>query len=188
MLGLKDVLSVSLQFGKMNTDDLAQLHKYDTSPEIEAIDNSISESVGETGKEGISYKFKVNYAFEKASKGESNIVFTENNKSSENVTTVLTKQVVGDDLWPHKPSVVMQRVSEATGTNFNNRHHMLAWKKYGARPRTKAKNPADCKKEFCHYHSAHRDYTYSEKWVEFLIGIVNDVQEFEKLKKFKPNT
>lgn len=186
-LGLQNDLAVSLQFGKMSIGQLSQIHKYDISPEIEAIDSAVSIAANETGNEGISYKFKVNYTFEKASKGEANIVFTDNNKQSSNISNVLTKNVVGDDIWPFKVGEVIKQVKNLTQSNFNSHHHMLAWKKYGARPRTGSQNPADCKKDWCHYHKAHKDYTYSKDWIEFLINIVNNPEDFEKLKMFKPN-
>nr|WP_237219650.1 DUF3644 domain-containing protein [Sphingomonas arenae] len=185
-LGLESSLSLALQFGKMQLQQLAQLQKYDLTPQIEAIDAQISEAVGLTGAEGPSYMFKVNYTFEKATKGEAHIVFTENNKDANKISTVLTKKVVGDELWPYKPSVVVEKVRQATGVDFSSHHHQLAWKKYGARPRGGAKNPSDCKKDFCYYHAAHRDYTYSDKWVEFLITAVNNQEEFAALKAFKP--
>lgn len=185
-LGLEQFLALSLQFGKMQIDQLSDLQKFDISPAIEAIDQQIADAVEETGKEGPSYKFKVNFTFEKAVKGDAHIVFTENNKDSSKVSTVLTKSVVGDELWPYKPAVVIAKVREETGADFTSHHHQLAWKKYGARPRSKAKDPSDCKKDYCHYHKAHKDYTYSDKWVEFLISIVQNDEEFQLLKSFKP--
>lgn len=185
-LGLDQALALSLQFGRMQIQQLAQLQKYDLTPEIEAIDQRIAEAIDETGQEGPSYKFKVNYTFEKASKGEAHIVFTENNADAERLSTVLTKKVVGDELWPYKPSVVIEKVREATGFPFSSHHHQLAWKKNGARPRTGARKPDDCKKDFCYYHAAHKDYTYSDKWVELLVSIVSNADEFNALKAFKP--
>lgn len=184
-VGLDQALSLSLQFGKMQIDQLATLQQYDLTPSIETIDQAIADGAGLDGTEGANYQFKVNYSFEKATKGDSHIVFTDNNDESNNISTVLTKKVVGDELWPHKPARVVELVKERTGIDFSAHLHQLAWKKYGARPRSKAKVPADCKKDYCHYHLAHKDYTYSDKWVEFLSGIVQNDQEFHKLKAFK---
>jgi hypothetical protein len=185
-LGLEQFLALSLQFGKMQIDQLSELQKYDVSPAIEAIDVQIAEAVGETGKEGTSYKFKVNFTFEKAVKGDSHIVFTENNKETGQIATILTKNVVGDELWPHKPATVVARVRQMTQLDFTSHHHQLAWKKFGVRPRSKAKDPADCKKDYCHYHKAHKDYTYSDKWVDFLVSNIQNEEEFAALKEFKP--
>lgn len=184
--GLQDSLSLSLQFGKMQVDQLAKLQTYDLTPAIEAIDQAIIDQVGISGKEGPSYKFKVSYHFEKATKGDSHIVFNNNNPDTGKVSNILMQKVVGDELWTHKPTTVIAKVREHTGENFTSHHHQLAWKKFGARPRKGAKNPSDCKKDYCHFHSAHNDYTYSDKWVEFLVGVVSNPEEFEALKAFIP--
>ena len=185
-VGLENSLALTLQFGKLQLDQLAALQKYDLSPAIEAIDQQISDAVGETGNEGPAYKFKVNYTFEKATKGDSHIVFTENNKDAGKITQILTKKVVGDELWPYKPKAVVDLVSQKSGVPFTLNDHQMAWKKYGARPRSNAKKPEDCKKNYCHYHAAHKDYTYSEEWVDFLVGVASDADELSALRAFNP--
>jgi hypothetical protein len=185
--GLQDTLALSLQFGKMQLDQLAKLQAFDLTPAIEAIDQAIADGVGLDGKEGPAFKFKVSYHLEKATKGESNIVFNKTNPDGK-VSNILTQKVVGDELWPHKPSIVVELVRANTGADFTSHHHQLAWKKFGARPRNNSKNPADCKKDYCHYHSAHNDYTYSDKWVEFLGGIVTEADEFAALRAFQPKS
>ena len=185
--GLQDSLALSLQFGKMQLDQLAKLQTFDLTPAIEAIDLAIEEGAGLDGKEGPGYKFKVSYQLEKATKGDSHIVFHKTNPNGK-IANILTQKVVGDELWPHKPSKVVAKVRQRTGLNFTTHHHQLAWKKFGARPRKGAKNPSDCKKDFCHYHSAHNDYTYSEKWVSFLSEVVTNPEEFAALQAFQPKS
>lgn len=170
----------------MQLDQLSKLQAYDLTPAIEAIDQAISDGVGLDGKEGPSYQFKVSYHFEKATKGDSHIVFVNNNVLASKVSHVLTQKVVGDELWPYKPTIVVEMVRERTGLDFTSHHHQLAWKKFGARPRTGAKKPADCKKDYCHFHSAHNDYTYSDKCVDLLSDIIANEGEFADLKTFKP--
>lgn len=184
--GLRDTLSFSLQFSQMDIDQLSQLQAYDLTPEIEAIDQAITDGAALTGDEGTNYHFKVSYHFEKATKGDSHIVFSNNNPEAKTKKSILTQKVVGDELWPFKPGTVVEKVREGGDPTFNQHHHQLAWKKFGARPRGNAKNPADCKKDYCHFHTAHHDYTYSQKWVDFLIGVVSDPTEFEALRDFKP--
>tara|TARA_R110002051_G_scaffold259449_5_gene319029 strand:- start:115175 stop:116083 length:909 start_codon:yes stop_codon:yes gene_type:complete len=187
-VGLNDELSVAIQFSKMDLHGLSKLQKYDISPEIEAIDAAVSAAANENGNEGAAYKFKVNFTFEKAVKGDSNIVFNENNPDGLNRQTFLTTKVVSDDLWPYKPNDVVARVKAAGNTTFNSHHHQLAWKKFGARPASGSKKPKATKKDYCQYHTAHGDYTYSDKWVELLISIASNDEEFEKLKRHKPKT
>lgn len=186
--GLNEVLPSALQFSRMDVSGLANAHKYDLTPEIEAIDDAIADELELDGREGINYKFKVNYSFEKATKGEANIVFKDKGSKAKAAHTILTKKVVGDDLWPHKAMRVVALVNASTDQTFNSHHHQLAWKKYGARPYKGAKNPSDTKKDFAHYHAAHKDYTYSDKWVEYLKAVVADDVEFGKLKKFRPKS
>ncbi|MXO52236.1 DUF3644 domain-containing protein [Erythrobacter gaetbuli] len=184
--GLRDSLSIALQFSKMDVDQLSELQTYDLTPQIEAIDQLIAEAAGITGNEGANYQFKVSYHFEKATKGDSHIVFSQNNPEGKSKKNVLTQKVVGDELWPFRVKDVIARVREDGNPAFNSHHHQLAWKKFGARPRGKAKNPADCKKDFCHYHTAHQDYTYSQKWVDLLVEVASNPSEFEALKRYKP--
>ena len=184
--GLRDSLSIALQFAKMDIDQLSELQAYDLTPQIEAIDQAIEEAAGITGSEGPNYQFKVSYHFAKATKGDSHIVFSQNNAESKSKKNVLTQKVVGDELWPFRVSDVIAMVREGGNPDFNSHHHQLAWKKFGARPRGNAKNPADCKKDYCHYHAAHKDYTYSQKWVDLLLNVASDPNEFESLKQYKP--
>lgn len=185
-VGLRDELSVSLQFANLDIQEVSKIQKYDINPEIEAINDEIAATAGEDGSESASYRFKVNFSFEKAVKGDAHIVFSKNNPNSTNQHTVMEKKVVSDDVWPHRPGRVVAQVREQTGKNFNPRHHMLAWKKFGVRPRAKAKKPNDTNKKFCGFHQAHNDYTYSDAWVEFLVELVSDEEKFVELKNFKP--
>lgn len=187
-IGLNDELSVAIQFSKMDIHGLSAIQKYDINPEIEAVDQAVSAAAGEDGNESPAYKFKVNFSFDKAVKGDAHIVFTENNPNSQLAHTVLSKKVVSDELWPYKPSRVIELVCDRSGVPFNSHHHQLAWKKLGVRPRSNAKNPSDTNKKYCHYHSAHGDYTYSDEWITLLVAIVSDPQEFDELKKFMPKS
>ena len=94
------------------------------------------------------------------------------------------------------PVVVRNRVefdaalSEAkgptkSGKKFTSANHEQAWRLFKVRPLSGGKQPANTNKDYCIYHSAHRDYTYSEKWVDFLATSVSDDQEFAKLKAYK---
>jgi len=65
------------------------------------------------------------------------------------------------------------------------RNHTQAWKKFGARPKQGVAQPENTKRDFCVYHATHKDYTYSDQWVEFLVAKVNDVLKFADLKAFK---
>ncbi|QLC25734.1 DUF3644 domain-containing protein [Parasphingopyxis algicola] len=185
-LSLGDQLTYSLQFSKLAIEQIEVLQKYDINPAIQAIDEKISGELGLTGKEGAGYQFKVSYSLQKSPKGGANFVFTTTNPQSANTHNVVMEKVPADELWPYKPRAVIDLVREATGSDFNGHHHTLAWKKTGVRPPHKSDKPKSTKKEFCTFHTAHGDYTYSQAWVDLLIQIAGDQDEFNKLKAYKP--
>ena len=45
-----------------------------------------------------------------------------------------------------------------------------------------AKQPENTNKDYCIYHAAHSDYTYSERWVDFLCEKIASEDEFKKIK------
>lgn len=45
--------------------------------------------------------------------------------------------------------------------------------------------PDNTNKEYCIYHAAHADYTYSDKWVERLVEEVEDDQKLAAIKAVK---
>jgi hypothetical protein len=82
-----------------------------------------------------------------------------------------------------KPSTVSKRVSECTGKTFTVSDHTCAWKLYKVRPREP--KPEGCQTEFCQYDEAHRDFVYTERWVQFLIEKVSDPQEFHRIRSYR---
>jgi hypothetical protein len=182
-LSLGEKLSVALQFSQMSLDQLALLQKFDVSPAIEAIEQNVTETVGETGKEGIHYKFKVHFSLEGSAKGNANIQFTNDNTKS--VSNVLAQKIALDELWPFKPKDVVDTVRNVNAV-FNFHHHTLAWKKFAVRPAYGAANPANCNKKFCTYNKAHKDYTYSQEWIDLLSETAGDDDSFAELLAFKP--
>src|SRR6266851_5518856 len=82
-----------------------------------------------------------------------------------------------------KPKKVVEHVRKATGTPFNTTHHTNAWKLYDVRPRVPG--PKGCKTQFCQYDEPHRDFVYTEQWVQTLIEKVRNPQEFEKIKSYR---
>ncbi|MGH7736275.1 MAG: DUF3644 domain-containing protein [Candidatus Tyrphobacter sp.] len=67
-----------------------------------------------------------------------------------------------------KASEVVARV-QAVAPAFSLYHHTLAWRAYAIRPRSNATDPASTDARFAVYDRAHRDYLYTEAWVERLI-------------------
>ena len=66
-----------------------------------------------------------------------------------------------------KASEVVSRVREVFPL-FSLYYHTLAWRHFGARPQGNAPDPARTDAAYCVYDRAHRDYLYTEAWVERL--------------------
>jgi len=107
----------------------------------------------------------------------------EKEQITKQITLIKEKQVQVANQGKFKPSQVIKRVREETGVVFNTAHHTNAWKFYKVRPSMLV--PNDCQTEFCQYDEPHRDFIYTERWVQFLIEKVRDGQEFEKIKSYK---
>ena len=78
--------------------------------------------------------------------------------------------------------VILPRLKELYGekTKFSaSSHHVRAWKFYKIRPAKKSKDPTVTDTRYCHYDMPHKDYVYTEKWVNYLL------EEFSNAEKFK---
>jgi hypothetical protein len=184
-MSLGSTLSYALQFSKMTADQLAQLQKYDLNDEINAINERIRTAAEADGTEGMQYQFKVSYSFDKVAKGDANIVFSNNNPDGNRKLEVVVQKVATDEQWPHKAAAVVKEVKKASGVALSQHNHTQAWRRYHARPKGGAANPAMCNKKFCTYHPAHGDYTYSQDWVEKLVAAVQDDDELAAIKATK---
>ncbi|MEW5967923.1 MAG: DUF3644 domain-containing protein [Pseudomonadota bacterium] len=91
-----------------------------------------------------------------------------------------------------KPGEVVKAVQAGLGNiklerngkqtdKFNADTHTRCWKHYKARPKTGAKKPEQTKAEYCSYDKAHKDYLYTQAWVNFLIEKMADENEYAQL-------
>ena len=55
-----------------------------------------------------------------------------------------------------------------------------------ARPKAGASDAAATNKKFCVYHPPYKSYTYSNDWVDFLVGYIADEKQREVLANFEP--
>jgi hypothetical protein len=90
-------------------------------------------------------------------------------------------RVANDGL--HSPKSVVREVERKLGRRFTTHHHMLAWKRYSARPTGKAtkENAGRCKADWCVPDTRHGDYSYTDKWVTFLVEKLTDIDEYNAL-------
>jgi hypothetical protein len=67
-----------------------------------------------------------------------------------------------------KPGDVVKRV-RAKAPDFRQHHHQLAYLRFGVRPPGGSSDPAYTDTKYCVYDAVHKDYTYTDAWVEKLL-------------------
>ncbi len=185
-LSLKDDLSFALQFSKLSLEQISALQDYEIPEHIKALDARLIEGMTDDQLRDVEYQFQVVYTLDASSKSQSHFRFVSpGSEEATQIHAVLQKYKPADELYPHKPSKVVVVVAEKTGKAFNMFTHAKAWMKYRARPKNRSVRPAETNKEYCIYHAAHGDYTYSDKWVDHLVKMVRDVEEYQSLLAWK---
>jgi hypothetical protein len=185
-LSLSHELSFALQFTKMNLEQLTTLNRYEIPAHIDAVDARLAEGMTEEQMADLEYQFRVVYSFEAVTKSRAHFQFVQpNSAEGKDIRNVLVQHKLADHLYPHKAGAVVSLIQQRTGQAFTLHNHTQAWRKFGIRPRKGAAQPENTKRDYCVYHTAHGDYTFSDQWVQLLENIVKDSKEFNDLKSFK---
>ena len=69
------------------------------------------------------------------------------------------------------------------GTKISVTLHTKAWKYYKVRKTGTQANGCDTK--YCQYDEAHRDYVYTQAWIDFLFSKFSDPDELSRVKNQK---
>jgi len=183
---LKNELSFSLQFAKLDFSQLTELQKYDVPEEIEAIDKAIEDELGDERIGDLEYRFRVVYTLENATKSKSHIKFVHpDDEGADEVRNVLIKHEISDKMWPHRPSIATRLIAKKSGRRFTSHNHTQAWRKFDARPPYGVAQPQNTNRDFCVFHDTHGDYTYSDKWIDFICGYIAKDENYEELKRLQ---
>jgi hypothetical protein len=174
-VSLQNDLSVALQFGKLDLEQAAQITAYDIPPNITALDALLKKDMKDEELEDLEYQFRVVYTFDNASKGKAHIQFlSPDSAEGKSIQNVLQKFKIADELFRYKPGDVAKIVRTAIGKSFSMSDHTKAWQEHKVRPPSGAKSPEKTNRDYCIYHSVHRDYTYNDKWIELLVTEFGD--------------
>lgn len=185
-LSLKNDLAFALQFARLNIDQIETVQKYEVPEHIEALDARLRKGMSDDQLDDLEYRFRVVYTLDCASKSQSHIRFV--NPGSEEggqIRNILVKHNASDELYPHKPGKVCELVSKKSGKKFTSHNHTQAWRKYAARPRKGDARPENTNRDYCIYHAAHGDYTFSEAWVEHLVDKIATEDRFAEIRSVK---
>jgi hypothetical protein len=170
-LTLQGELSFSLQFAKANLEQLKELGKHDVPPEIAALNKEMLEEKTDDQKNDLEYQFSVVYTMVPSSKASAHFHFlSPESLEGQDVSNILVKYKPADDLYPFKAAVVAKSVSKAIKKKFPVSDHTKAWQAHKIRPSGNLATADQVNTKYCHYHKAHKDYTYNQAWVDLLIG------------------
>ena len=84
------------------------------------------------------------------------------------VVVIKEKQVPVANVHLLKPSMVLEKLKEKGYIKTMNWHTDM-WRKYKVRPASNVPNKSNCKSDYCVYDKPHRDYLYTDAWVQHLI-------------------
>ena len=85
-----------------------------------------------------------------------------------------------------KPGAVVTLVASKLQFVFNMHHHTKAWRYYKVRPKGGSREPQRTIARYCIYDQAHRDYLYTEAWVEKLMRELSDKIKFREVTDQDP--
>ncbi|MCX2696701.1 DUF3644 domain-containing protein [Ochrobactrum chromiisoli] len=169
-LSLTTDLSVALQFSKMDIEQASQLMSYEIPESIRSLDANLTNKISADEAMDIEYQFRVIYTLDSASKGKSHIHFVSpDTAEGKEIHNVLQKVKLADDLYPYKPGAVVKSVQIGSSRPYTMADHTNAWKKHNIRQAKGHKKIAVTDKRYCVFHPAHKDFTYSQAWVDLLI-------------------
>lgn len=80
------------------------------------------------------------------------------------------------------PKEVCKQVAGSIGRSFNLHHHHLAWRKFKARE--PGFHPDKCNTKYCVADHRHKDYGYTQAWIELLVAKLSDKTEYDALLAF----
>ena len=83
-----------------------------------------------------------------------------------------------------KPGIVANEVEKKIGKKFSvSYHHPIANKHY--KIRNEGNDPKNCNTKYCQFDDAHKDFVYTQDWIDFLVDKLKDKKEY--LKVFSKN-
>jgi hypothetical protein len=89
------------------------------------------------------------------------------------------RQVPVANLGFLKASQVAAQVRARTGMPFNLSNHVNAWQHYDVRPGGGSEKPEKTKAKYCVYDTVHKDYVYTQEWVELVCKELADPAKYE---------
>lgn len=94
---------------------------------------------------------------------------------------VIEKERPVHNLGRLRPAGVVEKVNAQIPFTFHMTHFVRAWKKLRVRPDGKVEDPSRTDARYCIYDSAHRDYVYTDAFIQKLVRECGTATGFEQL-------
>jgi hypothetical protein len=89
------------------------------------------------------------------------------------------RQVPVANLGFLKASQVVAQARTRLSGPFNLSHHVNAWQHYEVRPDGRSDKSEKTKTKYCVYDTVHKDYVYTQEWVDLLCKKLTDPAKYE---------
>ncbi len=190
---LNESLAFSLQFSKLRSEKkekAARLLHTELEPSIKKYIDAFRSSLGIDITNDNAYSFKVFLVPMVKNHHSTEALAVEwitDPEQIDQVYQVLVKakhvSVVNKDTKKagEVANAVKQRIKKPFNASF---HHAKCWKYYQVRPLRNDPNPSNCKNDFCIYDPAHKDYLYTDKWIDHLVSELSDENKYDKIMQF----
>ncbi|MEL7655563.1 MAG: DUF3644 domain-containing protein [Bacillota bacterium] len=99
------------------------------------------------------------------------------------IALIKEKRVPVANQGKFKPKMVCDILSERLGKNVSVSLHTAAWKYYDVRKQ--GYQAEGCNTEYCQFDEAHRDYIYTQAWIDFLSGKFGNADELERVRNHR---
>ena len=87
----------------------------------------------------------------------------------EKLNVLIREHIPIANLNLYKPTQVVGKLNQRVPFEISVSTHTSAWKYYSVRPPYGASHPERTKVEFCIYDEVHKDYLYTQAWIERLV-------------------
>jgi hypothetical protein len=82
------------------------------------------------------------------------------------------------NLGMFKSGEVTKRVNDAINRKLHAAsHHAKCWRYFNVRPEKNSKNPDKTNRKYCHWDEPHKDYVYTQEWIDLLISELSNPQK-----------
>lgn len=97
------------------------------------------------------------------------------------VALIKPKEVRVANLDLMRPGEVVTKIRTRLGKAFNMHNHVICYRHFNARPAKGASDPKACDTRYCVYDAAHRDYLYTQEWIDHLVKSLSDQATYDFL-------